>query len=301
MSTSLNLKTYGAFARRYVGRFLRERAGELKTPVAPAPHKPVPREWRDERLTVAWLGHATVLINFYGTWILTDPALRARVGVQLGVTTIGPRRLVRPALSVCELPALDLLLVSHAHMDHCDLGTLKRLPRDVHTIVQRGNSDLVRRFRRVDELAWGETVAAGDVKITSVPTNHWGARKLTDTERGYGGFLLEKNGRTILFGGDTAYTNSFAQIARERAAQIDLAILPIGAYDPYISVHASPEQAWQMFRQMRAGFLMPIHHQTFQLSREPAREPVSRLLVAAGAERERIAVKEIGATWSLPE
>ncbi|PYS83989.1 MAG: hypothetical protein DMF67_06900 [Acidobacteria bacterium] len=93
---------------------------ESRVPLLPAPHKPQPATWSDERLTVAWLGHATVLINFYGTWLLTDPVLRSRVGVRVGAVTLGPRRLVRPALTFKELPKLDAVLVSHAHMDHCD-------------------------------------------------------------------------------------------------------------------------------------------------------------------------------------
>src|SRR5215213_9391812 len=115
MSVSVKeLRTYTSFARRFAGKFVRDRM--------------------EERLTVAWLGHATVLMNFYGTWLLTDPALRLRVGVRVGGLTLGPRRLVQPALAVKELPSLDAVLVSHAHMDHTDLGTLGRLPRRTRAV-----------------------------------------------------------------------------------------------------------------------------------------------------------------------
>src|SRR5881227_3827450 len=108
MSVSVkDLKTYTSFARRFAGKFVRDRVEESGVPMLPAPHKPRPAEWSYERLTVAWLGHATVLIIFYGTWLLTDPALRTRVGVRVGGMTLGPRRLVRPALTLRELPALD--------------------------------------------------------------------------------------------------------------------------------------------------------------------------------------------------
>jgi L-ascorbate metabolism protein UlaG (beta-lactamase superfamily) len=295
-----DLKTYTSFARRFAGRFVRERVEERRVPLLPAPHRPEPATWSDERLTVAWLGHATVLINFYGTWLLTDPALRTRVGVRVGALTLGPRRLVRPALSVRELPALDAVLVSHAHMDHCDMGTLRRLPRSTRAVVQRGNGDLLRRFARVDELTWGESVEVSGARVEAVEVNHWGARKLTDRHRGYGGFLVEKNGRALVFGGDTAYTNAFARLKR-RGSRVDLAILPIGAYDPYIYVHANPEQSWQMAREMGADYILPMHHSTFRLSREPADEPRRRILAAAGKERWRVALTEIGETWSLPE
>ena len=285
--------------RRYARRFLAERMEERRIPVHAAPYHPDPSRWKNDRLTVAWLGHATVLINFYGTWLLTDPALNLRVGVRVAGATFGPRRLVRPALSVRELPPLDAVLVSHSHMDHCDMGTLRRLPRRTRAIVQRNNGDLVSRFSRVDELAWGESVTVNGARIEAIEVNHWGARKLTDRHRGYGGFLIEKNNRALVFGGDTAYTKAFA--ALRGRTPVALAILPIGAYDPYIYVHASPEQSWTMRREMGAEYILPVHHSTFRLSREPVDEPVKRLRLAAGDEAWRIAATEIGQAWSLPE
>ena len=295
-----NFRTYASFARRFGGRFVAERVREAKEPVLPAPHRPRPREWSDDRLTAAWLGHATVLINFYGTWLLTDPALRTRVGLSAAGVTVGPRRLVQPALRARDLPRLDAVLVSHAHMDHCDLGTLRQLPRSTHAVVQRGNSDLARRFRQVTELGWGESVEVGGARVESVEVNHWGARTLTDRHRGYGGFLVEKRGRALVFGGDTAYTRAFSRL-RARGLSVALAVLPIGAYDPYIYAHANPEQSWQMAREMGAEFILPMHHSTFRLSREPDGDPVRRLLAAAGPERRRVALTEIGETWTLPE
>jgi L-ascorbate metabolism protein UlaG (beta-lactamase superfamily) len=296
---SSELKIYARFARQHARRFLAQRVLEARTAVPSAPHKPVPASWSNDRLTVAWLGHATVLINFYGTWLLTDPALRLRVGLNVAGFTLGVRRLVRPALSIGELPPLDAVLVSHAHMDHCDMGTLQRLPRSLHAVVQRGNRDLVRRFRRKSELAWGEALEIDGTRIEAIEVNHWGARRLTDRDRGYGGFLITKNHRSLVFGGDTAYTNAFGRL-RHRA-RIDLAILPIGAYDPYIYAHANPEQAWAMRREMGARYILPMHHSTFRLSREPVSEPIKRMLRVAGAERWRVAATEPGQTWVLPE
>jgi L-ascorbate metabolism protein UlaG (beta-lactamase superfamily) len=297
--TPAKLKTYARFARQHARRFLAQRFTEAGKPIPAAAHRPLLAGWDDDSLTVAWLGHATVLINFYGTWLLTDPALRSNVGVNVAGLTIGPRRLVKPALSISELPPLDGVLVSHAHMDHCDLGTLRRLPRKTKAVVQRGTRDLVRRFRQAHELAWGESVEIDGARIESLKVNHWGARKLTDKHRGYGGFLITKRGRSLVFGGDTAYTNAFASL-RHRVP-VDLAILPIGAYDPYIHAHANPEQSWEMRGEMNATYILPMHHSTFQLSREPVGEPITRLLRAAGDERWRIALTEPGQTWRLPE
>jgi L-ascorbate metabolism protein UlaG (beta-lactamase superfamily) len=262
-----------------------------------APHRPDPRSGTDDRLTAAWLGHATVLLNLYGTWIVTDPVLEARVGIGRGRAKLGPRRLVKPALRTRELPPLDLLLLSHAHMDHTDLGTLGSMSRDLPVVVQEGNRDLVRRFRRVEELAWGETTEIDGVAVKSVEVRHWGARMVTDRHRGYGGYLLTKGNRTVLFAGDTAFTDALAPIGER--VKVDLAILPIGAYDPWIANHASPEQAWRMFKGLGADYLMPVHHSTFRLSREPIEEPLERLLAATGEERWRVVAGEIGATWSL--
>jgi L-ascorbate metabolism protein UlaG (beta-lactamase superfamily) len=205
---------------------------------------------------------------------------------------------VRPALTARELPALDAVLVSHAHMDHCDLATLRQLPRATHVVVQHGNRDLVRRFRRTSALAWDEATEINGARIEAIEVNHWGARKLTDRQRGYGGFLIEKQGRALVFGGDTAYTRAFASL-RQRA-NVVLAMLPIGAYDPYIFAHANPEQAWAMGREMGASYILPMHHSTFRLSREPAGEPIRRLLAAAGRERWRVAATEVGETWRMP-
>jgi L-ascorbate metabolism protein UlaG (beta-lactamase superfamily) len=293
------LKIYARFARQHARRFFSERLAEAGKPIPPAPHRPSPASWADDSLTVAWLGHATVLINFYGTWLLTDPALRSHVGVHFAGLTFGPRRLVSPALKVSDLPPLDAVLISHAHMDHCDLGTLRSLPRKTRAIVQRGNLDLVARFRHRHELGWGESVEIDGARIESLKVNHWGARTLTDRHRGYGGFLVTKGGRSLVFGGDTAYTSAFA--ALHGRVRIDLAILPIGAYDPYIHAHASPEQSWAMRREMGAAYILPMHHSTFRLSREPVTEPITRLLSAAGDERWRVALTEPGQTWRLPE
>jgi L-ascorbate metabolism protein UlaG (beta-lactamase superfamily) len=266
--------------------------------IPPAPQRPNPGSWADDRLTLAWLGHATVLFNFHGTWVLTDPALERRIGIGRGSAKLGPRRLVQPALRPRELPELDLILLSHAHMDHTDLGTLRWLPADTTVVVQPDNEDLVRRFDQVHSLAWGESMTVDGMRVESTEARHWGARMVVDHHRGYGGYLLQKAGRTVLFSGDTAYTDVLTKLGqRER---IDLAVVPIGAYDPWINNHASPEQAWEMFRRLGAEYVLPVHHSTFRLSREPVDEPIRRFLAAAGDERWRVVATQVGATWESP-
>ena len=127
---------------------------------------------------------------------------------------------------------------------------------------------------------------------------HWGARTRRDTYRGYNGYLIQRNGRRIIFAGDTAMTDSFAELRRH--GPIDIAIMPIGAYNPWIRSHCSPEQAVEMASAAGARFVVPVHHQTFRLSFEPFREPIERFEAALSQMPERIALREIGETFVLP-
>lgn len=287
-----------AFARRYVRDELFHRRKDWLRAVRPAPHRPDPASWPADALAAGWLGHATVLLNLHGTWLLTDPVLRTRIGLDLGVTAFGPRRLVRPALGVRELPRLDALLISHAHMDHLDPRTLRRLPSTLPVVAHASLRDLLTHFENVTELRWGERTRVGEVTIEATPAKHWGARMLSDSHRGYGGFLLERGATRVLYTGDTAATDLFRRYADQRG--VDLAILPIGSYNPWIANHASPEQAWQIGRDVRAAHVLPVHHSTFRLSREPLDEPIARLLQAAGPERDRIVLTEVGQSWIRP-
>ncbi len=264
---------------------------------------PTPACWSDDELTAAWLGHSTVLINFFGFNIITDPVLFPRIGIRLPTLTIGPKRLTAPALNVSELPRVDLVLLSHAHFDHFDLRTLHRLPRNAAVITAKRTSDLLRgtRFQRVTELSWNETTALesdrGELLVRAFPVRHWGARLRTDTYRGYNGYVLERHGHAIIFGSDSALTDSFAALRRPRP--YDLAIMAIGAYDPWIRSHSTPEEAVQMARAAGAEHIMPVHHQTFRLSAEPFREPIERFEAALSREPERIALRGIGETFRL--
>ena len=118
-----------ATSRRRSARWMRTMIADSGRRVLPAPVKPSPSAWPDNAMTICWLGHATVLINFYGIRILVDPAFYARVGINVGIGTAGPKRYIAPALNIGDLPPIDVLLLSHAHMDHMDLPSLSRYPR----------------------------------------------------------------------------------------------------------------------------------------------------------------------------
>ena len=241
-----------------------------------------------------------MLLKIEGVTILTDPVLGDRVGLNIGPVTVGLKRLVAPALRAAQLPRIDLVLLSHAHMDHFDLATLRALESRATTVVTAARtSDLLRvhRYAAVKELGWGERTRVGHIGLRAFEVNHWGARMRSDTYRGYNGYLIQAGGYRVLFGGDTADTSAFRTLRTSR--RIDLAIMPIGAYDPWIRYHCTPEQAWQMGNDAGADIFLPVHHQTFPLSREPRQEPIERLCRAAGKEPERIAIHRIGQEMNL--
>jgi L-ascorbate metabolism protein UlaG (beta-lactamase superfamily) len=260
-----------------------------------------PRDWRDDEVTVGWVGHSTVLINLYGVKILTDPVLGRKVGVHLGIGDwqIGPARHTDPALDPADLDRVDLIVLSHAHMDHFDLPTLKKLANPkTRVITARGTSRLLRKmpFEKVTELGGEESVSLGDlgIRVTAVPVRHWGNRFPWNRDYGYTGYLIEKGDTRLFFPGDTAYTPDFVKL--RKYGKIDLAFMPIGAYSPdaFQVNHCTPEQAWSMFLDTGAEWLVPIHWNTFVLSYEPVDEPLERLIRAAGKEADRIVVRKHG-------
>ena len=222
-------------ARRWIAHLWREWTIESWRPIAPAFAHPVPNKWSNNQLTASWLGHSTVLINFFGITIITDPVLFPRIGIRIPfLFNIGPKRLTKPALKPDELPPIDLVLLSHAHFDHIDTRTLHRISKRSDTgfqpvshrqdacatkVVTAPNTrDLLRwmRFREVTELRWGEShelqTDRGSLHIRAIRVNHWGARLRNDNYRGYNGYVIERNNRRIIFGGDTAMTDSFAEL-----------------------------------------------------------------------------------------
>jgi L-ascorbate metabolism protein UlaG (beta-lactamase superfamily) len=285
-------------------RFLRSRLAEFGQDVPPAPHTPAPVTWNDNAVTMAWLGHATVLINFYGLRILTDPVLFQRIGVDLGVGSFGPLRLVQCALTPEALPEIDLVLVSHAHFDHLDTPSLAAVRGAPVAVMAAGTADLLprRHYSAVHELRWNESVTVttphGDALVRAIEVKHWGARIQRDSWRGYGGFIFEREGRRLLIGGDTANTAAFA--AHRRYGPFDAAVMPIGAYDPWINNHCTPEQAVTMADAAGARLIVPVHHRSFSLSREPVDEPIERAERMLLAERDRLGLRDIGQTLVVP-
>jgi L-ascorbate metabolism protein UlaG (beta-lactamase superfamily) len=290
----------GALVYRAAPSFWKQFASEINRPISQAGLHPDPRNWPDKGLHVAWLGHSTTLLKIDGFTILTDPVFSDRVGLNFGPLTLGLKRLTAPATPLSKLPPVDLIVLSHAHMDHFDIPTLRDLENKHTSVVTAAStSDLLRprRYREVRELRWGENARVGEAELRAIEVNHWGARMRTDTYRGYNGYVIDAGRYRILFAGDTAVTTAFRSVRSSRP--VDLAIMPIGAYNPWIRFHCTPEQAWRMGNDAGADRFIPVHHQTFQLSREPLLEPIERFYTAAGSSPERVIISRLGQEFSL--
>lgn len=247
-------------------------------------------------LGAVWLGHATTLLRLGRRWILTDPVFSARIGMRVGPFTLGLPRLA-PAVDPRSLPPIDVVLISHAHFDHLDRPSLRTLatlnPGRTRVVTAAGTRSLIPAgFADVTELPWDQSIEMLGVTLRAIKPRHWGARTVWDRHRGYNSYLLSTPEASILYAGDTALCESYDHLAR--VGGVDLSIFGIGAYDPWIENHASPEQVWQMHSGAMGRRLMPIHHSTFELSDEPLDEPMKRLLAVAGAHRDRIVAHELG-------
>ena len=242
------------------------------------------------QLGVTWIGHASFLIQTHEVNVLVDPIWSMWLKVI--------KRLKQPGFEIHHLPSIDFVLVTHAHFDHLDRRTLRRVAADQPIVVPHGVGNLVHRlgFNIVHELDEWQTVELGPLKISLTPAHHWGARFLADTHRGFGGFVIGADGRSVFHCGDTAYFPGFKEIGERY--NIDIALLPIGAYDPPLAreVHMNPEEAVRAFSELQANTLVPMHYGTFPLGYEPMEEPLERLLKAADNEgiKEKVLVMTEG-------
>ena len=247
-------------------------------------------ELTEGQIGITWIGHASFLIQTATQNVLIDPNWAKWLKVF--------KRVRHPGMHLHELPEIDLVLVTHAHFDHLDRKTLRNIAADQPIVVPFEVGNLVHDlgFRSVHELHYWEQYTHGPLKITLTPCHHWGARILTDTHRGFGGFIVEVAGRTIFHCGDTAYFEGFSEIGKRHT--IDVALLPIGAYDPPSGreVHMNPEEAVRAFLDLDARCMVPMHFGTFRLSYEPLHEPLERLITCADAHgiKDRIRVMTEG-------
>jgi L-ascorbate metabolism protein UlaG (beta-lactamase superfamily) len=229
--------------------------------------RPVFPKLKPGQVALTWIGHASFLIQFDDLNVLVDPNFANWLFLL--------KRIKRSGLRIEDLPPIDLVLLTHAHYDHFHKPTLRRLPHPKIGVMPWGVGDLAHNlgFARIIELDWWESFGQRDWKVTLTPSKHWGARTLHDHHRGYGGFVLEHQGRKIYHAGDSAYFEGFKEIGQRLAP--DVALLPIGAYHPesFRQVHMGPDEAVRAFKELQAQWLVPMHYGTFKLSFEDLDEP----------------------------
>lgn len=261
---------------------------------------PVVPEVRVDGLRVTMVGHATLLIQIGGLNILTDPVWSDRASP---VSFAGPRRITAPGVDQEALPPIDAILLSHNHYDHLDMASLRALcaRHDPLIVTPLGNEVIIHRklpSARVRAGDWGDhfDIAPGAMAHI-VPALHWSSRGTSDRRMAlWGGFVIEAAGKSIYFAGDTGYgTGNIFRAIRARFGPIDLAILPIGAYDPrwfMAAQHCDPEDAVKIFGDLDARAAVGMHWGTFKLTDEPRDDPEHRLaaaLIAHGIDPARFA------------
>ena len=236
---------------------------------------------------ITWIGHSTFLVQLDGINLLTDPIWSQRTSP---VGFAGPRRLVPPGLRFEDLPPIHAVLISHDHYDHLDLPTVARLAR-AHRPTFFVPLGLRAWFESlgvhdVVELDWWQSANLGPLRITAVPAQHSSGRSLLlddQNARLWASWVVVGPDRRFFFAGDTGYHAGLSEIGR-RLGPFDVAALPIGGYSDFRSHHPNhlnPEEAVQAFEDLKASLLVPMHWGTFELNREPFREPPDRLTAEA--------------------
>jgi L-ascorbate metabolism protein UlaG (beta-lactamase superfamily) len=250
---------------------------------------------------ITWVGHATYVIQIGGLIVVTDPVWSPRIpGVQ--------RRLTPAGLPIAALPRVDAIVISHNHYDHLDAPSIRQFPRQTPILVPANLGPWFRHrgYRNVIELDWYESHRIGGVDLDFVPAHHWSRRGLVDTCRSlWGGWMLtDESGQRVFFAGDTGYGHFFGEIAA-RYPGIDLALMPVGAYEPnwfMQPVHLNPAEAVRACGDLGAPRMATMHWGTFILSTEPLMAPVEeaeRSWAGAGRPRDCLWDLAVGETRVL--
>jgi len=255
--------------------------------------------------SVTWLGHAAFIIRIGGKVILTDPYL----GENAGPLGLGPKRFVAPAIPAESLPPADVMLISHNHYDHLDAATIDAYPHKAVTqvIVPLGLGPFFteRGYTKVLERDWWQDWSSDGLEITTLPAVHFSGRGLGDRNKTlWASFAIAAGSEKVWFSGDTARGEVFAEIG-ERFGPFDLALIGIGAYEPRIimkSSHATPEEAVEIARAVRASKAVGMHWGTVMLTPEDPFEAPDRFRRAAdeqGYGAENAWILNIGETRSF--
>ena len=237
-----------------------------------------------------WIGHSTFLIKKNNLVILTDPVFSERASP---FKRLGPKRLIPPAISLNELPKIDVVTISHNHYDHLDIRSLKKLSKlnpNLIFLIPKGDIDIFNRknIDNVKEFVWWEEISIDDFIFTFTPVQHWSARGLFDrNESLWGGWFIKSNDYSLYHAGDTGYSNDFIE-TQKRLGSPKYAFLPIGAYDPewfMAASHVNPEDSIRIMKDLGAEFSFGMHWGTFTLTAEDTLEPPQRLKEALNNDK----------------
>ena len=257
-----------------------------------------------DRLSVTFINHSTVLIQYQGINILTDPIWNHRASP---VTILGPKRVRRPGVRLADLPPIDLGLITHNHYDHLDIKTLTSLVERGSLIVVtgRGNTPVLREtgLNTIQELDWWESFRYEALDIVFTPTQHFSSRGLLDSQKSlWGGFVMASPAGNVYFSGDTGIGPHHAQL-RARFKEFRVAFLPIGAYEPrwfMKAAHMNPAEAVDAHQLLNANVSIGIHFGTFvNLTDEGIEQPLKDLAEArtnAGVDPGRFVTLGFGDT-----
>lgn len=254
----------------------------------------LPSKPNETGLTCTWINHATTLLRSATITWLIDPVFSPCAGPW---GRWGPRRAHRPGIGFDNLPFIDVVLLSHDHYDHCDLPSLERLYEASQplAITPLGNGRLLKRAgfpaRRIVELDWWQTHKINDQnQITLTPARHWSNRLSGKRNaRLWGGFYLQTGDRRVASVGDTGYDDQMFRDIHQRLGAPDLALIPIGAYEPrwfMDAQHCNPDEAVQIHRDLNAKRSIGVHWGTFQLTDEGREAPLKALAATGISENE---------------
>lgn len=261
----------------------------------------IPEEETD-KLTITWVGHATFLIQTGGINILTDPIFgHAHPFLYT--------RILQPGIAIKDLPPIHLVLISHNHLDHMDESSLRYLEahhENITFMVPYGDKQWfdARGFRRVIESEWWQfndfQLKDGQpLRTTFLPSRHWSHRHFISKDdintSLWGSWMIEHQGKSIYFGGDTAFSHHFKEIGQQFPA-IDVALLPIGPceYRCWMhTTHMGPEEAGQAFTDLQARHLVPMHWGTFYFGVDHFTTPIERMALWWGSRHATLQDKHL--------
>lgn len=239
------------------------------------PYPPPPDRVPAGEVAVTFVGHSTFLMRTASLTIITDPVFTPHAGP---FGRLGPPRVRPPAIPPADLPRVDLVLVSHNHYDHLQPSSLRLFENTAAYVAPLGVGRDLPSINH--ELDWWQSVSLGPAEVTCVPAQHFSARTPWDRDLTlWCGFVVRVDGVAIYFAGDSGYSPQFEAIG-QRCPGIDLALLPIGAYEPrwFMSpVHMNPDEAVRAHLDVKARWSIGMHFGTFQLTDEAIDEPLRAL------------------------